>query len=252
MQKTVLITGATSGIGEACARKFAAGGYNLVITGRRENRLVQLKAELEKEHSINCITLCFDVCDRKATEDAISGLREKVQTIDILVNNAGLALGRDYFEEADRNDWDIMMNTNVNGLLNVSMAVIPLMIQQGNGHIINMGSIAGKEVYEKGNIYCASKFAVDAITKAQRIDLLRHRIKVTGIHPGAVESEFSLVRFKGDKETADSIYKGYQPLNPEDVAETVFFCASLPAHVCVNELSITCVSQANPFYTYKG
>ena len=252
MQKTVLITGATSGIGEACARKFAAGGYNLVITGRRENRLVQLKAELEKEHSINCITLCFDVCDRKATEEAIAGLREKVQTIDILVNNAGLALGRDYFEEADRNDWDIMMNTNVNGLLNVSMAVIPLMIQQGSGHIINMGSIAGKEVYEKGNIYCASKFAVDAITKAQRIDLLRHRIKVTGIHPGAVESEFSLVRFKGDKETADSIYKGYQPLNPEDVAETVLFCASLPAHVCLNELSITCVSQANPFYTFKG
>lgn len=252
MQKTVFITGATSGIGRACTEKFAANGYRLIITGRREERLQEIKTTLEKEYHIACHTLCFDVCDRRATEAAVAQVKEQVSNIDILVNNAGLAMGRNYFDASDRNDWDVMINTNINGFLNVAMAIIPIMVQQGGGHIINMGSIAGKEVYEKGNIYCATKFAVDAITKSQRIDLLRHRIKVTGIHPGAVETEFSLVRFKGDKETADSMYKGYQPLVAEDVAETVFFCASLPPHVCVNELSVTCISQANSYYTFKN
>jgi 3-hydroxy acid dehydrogenase/malonic semialdehyde reductase len=250
MQKTVLITGATSGIGEACARKFAANGFNLAITGRRNDRLIQLKSELEQQ-GITCYTLCFDVRDREAAETSIAALAKQT-SINILVNNAGLALGRNYFEESDRNDWDVMIDTNIHGLLNVSMAVIPVMIAQGGGHIINMGSVAGKEVYEKGNIYCATKFAVDAITKSQRLDLLRHKIKVTGIHPGAVDTEFSLVRFKGDEETAQSIYKGFQPLVAEDVAETVFFCATLPPHVCVNELSITCLSQANAWFTLKS
>jgi 3-hydroxy acid dehydrogenase / malonic semialdehyde reductase len=250
-RKTVLITGATSGIGEACARKFAANNYNPVITGRREERLQQLKTELEKQYAITCNIFCFDIRDKKATEDCVATLKEKAISIDVLVNNAGLALGRSYFEECDRNDWDVMMDTNVNGLLNMSQAIIPMMIAQGSGHIINMGSVAGKEVYEKGNMYCATKFAVDAITRAQRIDLLRHRIRVTGIHPGAVETEFSLVRFKGNEETAGSIYKGYQPLSGEDVAETIYFCASLPAHVCVNDLSVTCTSQANSYYTLK-
>lgn len=252
MSKTVLITGATSGIGKACAGKFAANGFTIAITGRREERLQEIKTELESKHGINCYTACFDVRDRKGTEAGIAALKEQCKTIDILVNNAGLALGRDYFENGDRSDWDTMIDTNINGLLNTSMAVIPIMIAQGSGHIINMGSIAGREVYEKGNIYCATKFAVDAITKAQRADLLRHRIKVTGIHPGAVDTEFSLVRFKGDKETADSMYKGYQPLLAEDVAETVYFCATLPEHVCVNDLSVTCVSQANSYYTLKN
>lgn len=252
MPKTVLITGATSGIGKACAEKFAANGYNVVITGRREDRLQEIKTALETKHGITCYTSCFDVRNRKGTEAGIALLKEQCGTIDILVNNAGLALGRDYFENCDRDDWDTMIETNINGLLNTSMAVIPMMIQQGSGHIINMGSIAGREVYEKGNIYCATKFAVDAITKSQRADLLRHGIKVTGIHPGAVETEFSLVRFKGDRQTADSMYKGYKPLLAEDVAETIFFCASLPAHVCVNDLSVTCVSQANSYYTLKS
>lgn len=252
MPKTVLITGATSGIGKACAEKFAANGYHVAITGRREDRLREIKTALETKHGIACYTACFDVRDRKGTEAGIAALKEQCGTIDILVNNAGLALGRDYFENCDRDDWDVMIETNINGLLNTSMAVIPMMIEQGNGHIINMGSIAGREVYEKGNIYCATKFAVDAITKSQRADLLRHGIKVTGIHPGAVDTEFSLVRFKGDRQTADSMYKGYKPLVAEDVAETIFFCASLPAHVCVNDLSITCVSQANSYYTLKS
>lgn len=252
MPKTVLITGATSGIGKACAEKFAANGFNVAITGRRNERLQEIKKELEAKHNISCYTACFDVRNRKDTEEGIAALKEQCGAIDILVNNAGLALGRDYFENCDRSDWDIMIDTNINGLLNTSMAVIPIMIAQGNGHIINMGSIAGREVYEKGNIYCATKFAVDAITQSQRADLLRHGIKVTGIHPGAVETEFSVVRFKGDRETAGSMYKGYQPLVAEDVAGTVFFCATLPAHVCVNDLSVTCLSQANSYYTLKN
>ena len=171
----------------------------------------------------------------------------------ILINNAGLAAGRDYFEEASLDDWDTMIDTNVKGLLYVTKAVVPFMIERGTGgHIINIGSTAGKEVYEKGNTYCASKFAVNALSQAMRIDLLRHKIKVTAIHPGAADTEFSLVRFKGDRAQASKVYEGYQPLSAEDVAAVVYYCSSLPPHVCINDLVLTCTAQANSFYLYKN
>jgi NADP-dependent 3-hydroxy acid dehydrogenase YdfG len=244
MHKIVLITGTTSGFGEAAARQFAAAGYRLIITGRRKERLEALKQDLKTD----VLPLVFDVQDKDAVFAAIASLPEEWKGIDILVNNAGLALGRDHFNEANLDDWETMLDTNVKGLLYVSKAVVPLMIARQNGHIINLGSIAGKEVYEKGNVYCASKYAVDAISKSMRIDLLQHRIKVTVIHPGAADTEFSKVRFKGDMDQAQKIYEGYTPLRAEDVADTIFYCASLPAHVCINEVNITCLAQANSFY----
>ena len=248
MNKIVLITGATSGFGEACARQFAAGGYRLIITGRRKEKLEALQQELKTE----VLPLVFDVQDKDAVFAAIAGLPAAWKDIDILVNNAGLALGRDFFHEASLDDWETMLDTNVKGLLYVSKAVVPLMVARKSGHIINLGSIAGKEVYEKGNVYCASKYAVDAISKAMRIDLLQHRIKVTAIHPGAADTEFSKVRFKGDMDQAQKIYEGYTPLRAEDVADTIYYCASLPAHVCINEVNITCLAQANSFYYNKS
>ena len=274
MSKIVLITGATSGFGEACARKFAAaGGYDIIITGRRKERLDALKKELEGAGvkagrpgdggspaggtgspgggaPVRVLPLAFDVQDKDAVFSTIGQLPEAWKKIDILINNAGLALGRDYFDEASLDDWETMIDTNVKGLLYVSKAVIPYLIEQ-KGQIINLGSVAGKEVYEKGNVYCGSKFAVDAISKSMRIDLLRHGIKVTAIHPGAADTEFSQVRFKGDEEKAQQIYEGYKPLSAEDVADAIYYCASLPAHVCINEINITCVAQANAIYFYK-
>ena len=251
MNKIVLITGATSGIGKACAVKFASSGDHIIITGRRNERLIELKTQLEKDCGIQVLTLCFDVQDRQAVNAAFANLPVQWQKIDILINNAGLALGRDSFEEADMDDWETMLNSNVHGLLYVSKAVLPYMLAQQKGHIVNMGSVAGKEVYENGNVYCASKFAVDAITKAMRIDLLKNNIKVTGIHPGAVETEFSLVRYKGQEETAKAAYTGLTPLTPEDIADTVFYCVNLPEHVCINDLVITCTQQAGTYYFHK-
>lgn len=251
MSKTILITGATSGIGKACAEKFAAAGWKLIITGRRSDRLQEVKTALEKDFGTEVLTLCFDVQDRAAVFATIEAIPEGWRQVDVLLNNAGLALGRDYFDEADMNDWDTMLNTNVHGLVYMSRAVLPLMIQKQQGHIINIGSTAGKEVYEKGNMYCATKHAVDAISKAMRIDLLRHHIKITAIHPGAAETEFSQVRFKGDEEKAAAVYDGFTPLQAADIAETVFYCTSLPAHVCINDLVITCTQQANSFYLNK-
>ncbi|MBK8610111.1 MAG: SDR family NAD(P)-dependent oxidoreductase [Chitinophagaceae bacterium] len=251
MNKIVLITGATAGIGEACAVKFASAQFDLIITGRRQDRLNTLQSELEKNYGIAVLPLCFDVQDRQSTTSAIENLPERWQKIDVLINNAGLALGKDSFEDADMNDWETMLNSNVHGLLYVSKAVLPFMLARGKGHIINMGSVAGKEVYEKGNVYCASKFAVDAITKAMRIDLLKNNIKVTGIHPGAVETEFSLVRFKGEEATAKAAYDGLTPLTAADIADTVFYCVNLPDHVCINELVITCTQQAGTYYFHK-
>ncbi len=248
MNSIVLITGATSGIGEACAKKFAAAKHDLIITGRRKERLDELKNDLESEHGITVLPLCFDVQDKAAVFNAISTLSAEWQNIAILINNAGLALGRDNFEDADLNDWETMLNTNVHGLLYITKAVIPFMIAKKKGHIVNMGSVAGKEVYERGNGYCASKFAVDALNRAMRIDLLKHNIKVTGIHPGAVETEFSLVRYKGDTATASSTYNGIIPLTGEDIAEVIFYSTHLPAHVCINDLVITPTQQADAFY----
>jgi len=252
MNKIVLITGASSGFGEASARKFAAGGYDIIITGRRKERLEALKQQLEQAHSIKVFVLVFDVQDKAAVFAAIGQLPPDWQKIDILVNNAGLAAGRDFFDEASLDDWETMIDTNVKGLLYVSKAVIPLMVARKKGHIINLGSIAGKEVYEKGNVYCASKYAVDAISKSMRIDLLQHLIKVTAIHPGAAETEFSVVRFKGDEQQAQKIYEGYTPLSAGDVADTIWYCASVPPHVCINEVNITCLAQANSFYYNKS
>ncbi len=249
MNRTIFITGATSGFGEACARKFAASGDHLILTGRRKGRLEKLKQELGE--NVQVLPLVFDVQDRDAVFAAVAGLPEKWRKIDVLINNAGLALGRDFFEEGSLEDWETMIDTNVKGLLYVSKAVLPLLIAAGNGHIINLGSVAGKEVYEKGNVYCGSKFAVDAISKSMRIDLLRHGIKVTAVHPGAADTEFSSVRFKGDETQARKIYEGYTPLSAEDVADTIHYCASLPPHVCINDLVITCTAQADAIYFYK-
>jgi len=249
--KTVFITGATAGFGEACAIKFAQNGYSLILNGRRQERLEELKQNLEEEYGILCYLLPFDVQEREAVFAAVTSLPDEWKSIDILINNAGLALGRDAFHESDLDDWDTMIDTNVKGLLYVSKAVVPFMVQQNKGHIINLGSVAAKDIYDKGNVYCASKAAVDAISKAMRIELLPHHIKVTAIHPGAAETEFSMVRFKGDQETANKIYEDFQPLSPTDVAGIIFYCASLPPHVCINDLVVTCTQQANSIYFNK-
>lgn len=251
MSKIALITGATSGFGKACAEKFGCNGYDLIITGRREERLEQLQKQLQQHYNVAVYPLNFDVRDKKAVFSAMENLDDDWRKIDVLVNNAGLALGRDYFDEASLDDWDTMIDTNVKGLLYVSKAVLPFMVDQKNGHIINIGSTAGKEVYEKGNVYCGSKHAVAAISESMRIDLLRHGIKVTAIHPGAAETEFSLVRFKGNKETAASVYTGFTPLSAADVAEVVYYVTTLPPHVCINDLVMTSTAQANSFYFHR-
>lgn len=250
MAKIVFITGASSGFGKACAEKFAANGYDIILNARRKERLEELCRSLESRYNIAAFTLPFDVRDGQAVSEAIASLPASWQKIDVLINNAGLAAGRDYFEEASLEDWDQMVDTNIKGFAYVAKAVSQLMIRNNTGakHIINMGSIAGKQVYERGNMYCATKYAVDALNQAMRIDLLRHNIKVTGIHPGAAETEFSLVRFKGDTATAQSVYNGIQPLSAEDVADVIYYCASLPAHVCINDLVITCTRQADGIY----
>jgi len=249
--KTIFITGATSGIGQAAAEKFAALGHRLVITGRREDRLKTLAAALSQKFQTSVLTLCFDVQNRTEVFNAINNLPKEWQQIDVLLNNAGLALGRDPFDEADLNDWETMLQTNVHGLLYVSKALLPMLKCSSAPHIINIGSTAGKEVYENGNVYCASKSAVDAISKAMRTDLLKYAIKVTAIHPGAVETEFSQVRFKGDVQKAAATYIGFKPLEAADVADAIVYCANLPAHVCINDLVMTATSQANSFYVYK-
>jgi NADP-dependent 3-hydroxy acid dehydrogenase YdfG len=249
MKKIVMITGATSGIGEACAYKFAENNDDLILNGRRLERLEKLKKNLEEQFKISCYLLPFDVQDQKAVFDSINSLPEQWKQIDILINNAGLALGKDLFQEAELDDWNTMIDTNVKGLLYVSKAVIPFMIKREQGHVINLGSIAAKDVYQGGNAYCASKAAVDAISKGMRMDLVSHHIKVTAIHPGAVETEFSIVRFKGAEQTAKKVYEGYHALSGNDVADIIFYTANLPPHVCINDLIVTCTQQA-PSYIF--
>jgi 3-hydroxy acid dehydrogenase / malonic semialdehyde reductase len=248
MNKTVFITGATSGIGKACAEKFAANNFNIIITGRRAEKLEAVKIALEKNNAIQVTTLCFDVQSKKDVFDNIEKIKHL--PIDILINNAGLALGKDPFDEAEMHDWETMMQTNVNGLLYITRALLP-QLKITKGHIVNIGSTAGKEVYENGNVYCASKFAVNALSQAMRIDLVKHSIKVTSINPGAVETEFSIIRFKGDEGKAKSAYLGYEPLVAKDVADTIFFACTLPAHVCINDLTMTCTQQANSTTFHK-
>lgn len=243
--KIALITGATSGIGEAIALKFAQKDINVIITGRRLDKLNALKSNITSNTKANILALKMDVTDRKSVKREINGLPDEWKSIDILVNNAGLAVGLDPIQHGNPDDWEQMIDTNLKGLLYVSKAVLPLMIARQKGHIINIGSIAGKEVYPKGNVYCATKHAVDALTKSMRIDLLGNGIKVTQIAPGLVETEFSLVRFKGDEERASKVYQGYKPLEGKDIAEIAFFITTLPDHVCVNDILMTPLAQAN-------
>jgi NADP-dependent 3-hydroxy acid dehydrogenase YdfG len=251
MKKIVFITGATSGFGEACAHTFAANGYALILNGRRQDRLAALSQNLNTEYKASTLVLPFDVQDKLAVFEAIASLDKDWRAVDVLINNAGLALGRDLFQEADLQDWDTMLDTNVKGLLYVSKAIVPLMLARGKGQIINIGSIAGKQVYERGNVYCASKHAVDALTKGMRIDLLPHGIKVMAIHPGAADTEFSIVRFKGNTEAADKVYEGFEPLHAQDVAEVAYYTTTLPPHVCINDLVVTCTQQADAHYLNK-
>jgi len=251
MAKTIVITGATSGFGKAIAERFAKEGYTVCITGRREERLLAMKEELEKAYGVKVITLKFDVRDREQVAAAIATLKEQVSQIDILVNNAGLASGLGTIDEGDIDDWELMIDTNVKGLLYMTRQIAPIMREQTNGHIINIGSTAGKSVYKNGNVYCATKFAVDALTQATRIDMLPYGIKVTAINPGMAETEFSLVRFKGDEERAANMYKGVRPLQAEDIADIAWYCATLPPHVCINDLTVTCLTQVNSVYHIK-
>ena len=251
MSKTILITGATSGFGEAMAHVFAAAGNKLIITGRKESLLLALKETLVAKHNTSVHTLCFDVQNKEAVFAAIKTIPAHFSSIDVLINNAGLALGRDAFQDANLDDWETMIDTNVKGLLYVSKAVLPLMINNKKGHIINIGSTAGVEVYKEGNVYCASKYAVAAISKSMRIDLLPQHIKVTAIHPGAAETNFSNTRFKGDEAKAAAVYEGYKALEAVDVANIAYYVTTLPDHVCINELVVTCTSQANSFYLQK-
>lgn len=250
--KTIFITGATSGIGKACAEIFAKQKNRLILNGRRDHLLNDLRKELIDAYGVEVYNLPFDVREKENVFDAIHNLPEEWTDIDILINNAGLALGKDLFDQAHLHDWETMIETNVTGLLYVTKAVLPAMIENKKGHIINIGSVAGDLVYQGGNVYCATKSAVDAISQAMRIDLLQHGIKVTNIKPGAVDTEFSLVRFKGDEEKAAGTYDGFRPLTGQDVAETVLYCASLPHHICINDLTITPLSQANGIYIFKN
>ncbi len=250
MNKLTLITGATSGIGQACAEKFAANNHDLIITGRRESRLKELAEKLKKNYGIQVLPLSFDIRNKKEVDESVAKIPSDWK-VEILLNNAGLAAGLSPIQEGSVEDWEQMIDTNIKGLLYISKAIIPKMIEQGKGHIINIGSIAGKEVYPQGNVYCASKHAVDALTKGMRLDLLPHGIKVSQVAPGLVETEFSLVRFKGDTEIAEKVYQGYEPLKGEDVADAVYYIASLPPHVNINDLLIMPTAQANATTLHK-
>jgi NADP-dependent 3-hydroxy acid dehydrogenase YdfG len=244
MSKIALITGATAGIGEACARLFAQQKYDLILLARREERLKSVAEELRTEFGIELKTLVADVRDKEAVQK-LETLPEEWKKVDVLINNAGLSRGLDPINSGDTEDWDVMIDTNVKGLLYVTKVVSNWMIKYGSGHIVNIGSIAGKETYVNGNVYCATKYAVDSLNQAMRIDLLPHKIKVTGIHPGAVETEFSEVRFKGDKERAKKVYDGFEPLHAQDIAETIWFAVSRPAHVNINDMIVLATAQAN-------
>ncbi|RNC65493.1 SDR family oxidoreductase [Proteiniphilum sp. X52] len=250
MEKIALITGATSGIGEATALKLAGNGFDIIITGRRQERLNVLKNTLE-ENGSHVLALCFDVRDEEGVNAALGNLPPEWQSVDVLVNNAGLAAGLEPVQQGDSLDWNRMIDTNVKGLLYVTRCISQGMISRKKGHVINIGSIAGKEVYPNGNVYCATKHAVDALTKGMRFDLLPHNIKVTQICPGAVETEFSLVRFHGDKHRADKVYEGYECLVAHDIAECIWFAVSRPPHVNINDMVVMPTAQASASVFHK-
>ena len=248
MNKITLITGATAGIGRATAFKLAENKHNLIITGRREERLTKLKEELETEYDVSVYYLPFDIRNKEEVNEAIDSLPKNWQNIDVLVNNAGLAVGLNHLQDGEIEDWERMIDTNIKGLLYITRKIAPLMMQKENGHIVNVGSIAGRQVYEYGNVYCATKHAVDALSKSMRIDMLKYNIKVTQIAPGMAETEFSLVRFKGDEEKAKNAYKGFKALTSEDVANVIVFALNQPPHVTLNDIEITPTAQANSHY----
>jgi 3-hydroxy acid dehydrogenase/malonic semialdehyde reductase len=245
------ITGATAGIGKSTAEIFAKNGYNIILTGRRKDRLSEFATHLKTVYKIDVLSLNFDVRNLNEVQVAVESIPENWKKINVLVNNAGLAVGLNSIQEGVVDDWERMIDTNIKGLLYITRTLAPLMIANGFGHIVNLGSIAAKEVYANGNVYCATKHAVDALSKSMRIDLLPHHIKVTAIHPGMVETEFSIVRFKGDEERAQSVYKGVKPLSPEDIAETIYWTASRPAHVNINDIIIMPAVQANATTTLR-
>ena len=253
MKKTILITGATSGIGEATAKAFAAAGDNIIITGRRVDRLLALKAKLVATYGVEVCVAAFDIREEGACVAAVEGLPEEFRRVDVLVNNGGLAAGLEHLNEGCADDWNAMIDTNIKGLLYISKAVANLMVEGGvKGHIVNIGSIAGTQVYENGNVYCATKHAVHALSQGMRIDFLRSGIRVTEIRPGMVETEFSIVRFHGDKQRADGVYAGLKPLTGEDVAEAIVWATSQPDHVHINEIVLTPTAQADSFYNVRN
>lgn len=247
MKKSVLITGATSGIGQACAHVFAKNGYRIIITGRREDRLGAFKQELADLYNAEAHTLCFDVRNRDEVQEKLGQNAFDFADVDILINNAGLAAGKDPIQMGNPDNWARMIDTNIKGVLHVSEVIIPRMIARGSGHIINVSSTAGKEVYPGGNVYCATKHAVEALTEGMRQDLLPHGIRVGRVSPGMVETEFSLVRFEGDKQKANDTYRGFTPLTAADVADAIYYMATRPPHVCINDLVILPTAQANSY-----
>jgi len=252
MNKIALITGATSGIGLATARIFAEKNYDLIITGRRKERLDKLRKELLKNNNqIRVLALAFDVRSLSEVVENLGNLDSDWQNIDVLLNNAGLAVGLDHIDEGVIDDWERMIDTNIKGLLYITRVVSQGMVKRGKGHILNIGSIAGKEVYENGNVYCATKHAVDALSRSMRIDLVEHGIKVSNIAPGLVKTEFSDVRFKGDKEKAEVPYKGMKPLSGEDIADVIYYCVSLPDHVNIDDVLIMPTAQASATIVYR-
>ncbi len=252
MSKIALITGATAGIGEACAHVFARERYDLILTGRRTDRLQKIASELVSEYNVVVKILEFDVRDRESVIKNLEELPDDWKKINVLVNNAGLSQGLDPIQNGNIDDWETMIDTNIKGLLYVTKVVSNWMIGNGYGHIINLGSIAGKEVYPNGNVYCASKYAVDALSKGMRADLLPYGIRVTAVHPGAVETEFSVVRFKGDEARAKKVYDGFEPLVAVDIAETIWFAVSRPAHVNINELIVMPTAQASATNIFRS
>lgn len=243
-KKIVMVTGATSGIGEACARKFASGGYNVIITGRRGEKLDALRRELESMGA-EVLAMQFDVRERESARKAVDFLKGKWAKIDVLINNAGLALGLDKEYEGDFNDWDTMIDTNIKGLLNMTRFVVPGMVERNEGHVINIGSVAGDAAYANGNVYCATKVAVKALSDGLRIDVAESDVRVTNLKPGLVQTNFSNVRFHGDDARAESVYKGVKPLTGDDIADVAFYAASAPAHVQIAEVLILATHQAN-------
>lgn len=251
MNTTVCVTGATAGIGKATAVLLAKHNYDLILTGRRQNLLDGIKKEITMQYNVRVLCLAFDVRNNKEVQNAISGLSDEWNTIDILINNAGLAAGLTPINEGVLDDWERMIDTNIKGLLYITRAISPMMVKRERGHIINISSISGKELYENGNVYCGTKHAVEGITKGMRIDLMKHNIKVSTISPGMVNTEFSTVRFHGDKKRADKVYENWIPLYAEDVAEAILFAITRPPHVNVNDILIMPTDQANAVYINK-